>query len=300
MKRLSLVLIALAVGCQDAPSALDHGPEGEMAASSSSGSGDDATPPPAPRTGTTDERLARVEKQMDKVIETLNKVLPPNEPDPNTVYAVPVEAVDPQQGPKDAKVTIVEGFEFLCPYCYMVNPTVDQIMKLYPNDVRVVSKYLIIHGAPAIAPGLAACAAAKQGKYAEMKAALWDHLFKMDGQQPRVQPDQVAPDNIEKIATDIGLDGAKLKTDMDSDACQNWLRDSETDLKKVGANGTPAFYINGRFINGALPLPEFEKVVQEELAKADKAIADGTKQADYYDKIVVGNGVKRVKGRFED
>ena len=143
---------------------------------------------------------------MDQVIGILDQALPPNEPDPNATYSVSIAPADPVQGPADAKVTIVEGFEFLCPYCFMVNPTVEQIIAKYPTDVRLVSKYLIIHGAPAVMPGMAACASAKQGKFKEMKAALWSHFFHMDGQRPAMQQDQVSPDNIEKIAQEAGLD----------------------------------------------------------------------------------------------
>jgi protein-disulfide isomerase len=257
-----------------------------------------ATAPAAPA-GNVEERLARVERRLDKVVDILEQALPPAEPDPDGTYAVPIDPVDPVQGPADAKVTIVEGFEFLCPYCYMVNPTVDQILQKYPKDVRLVSKYLIIHGPPAIAPGMAACAAAKQGKFKEMKAALWGHLFKMDGDRPNVQPDQAEEANLEKMASEAGVDVAKMKTDMDS--CQSWLESSKSTLGPFGVNGTPAFFINGRYVNGAQPFEELDKIIQEELAKADKVIADGSvKPADYYAKQIVGKGLKKVKGRFED
>src|SRR5205823_3828129 len=128
----------------------------------------------------------------------------------------------------DAKVTIVEGFEFLCPYCAMVNPTVEQIRAKYPKDVRVVAKYLIIHGPPAVAPGMMACAAAKQGKYSQMKQALWTHFFKIENDRPNLQRDQIAPENLDKIAVEAGLDVAKLKTDMTS--CNSWVDSSKRSL----------------------------------------------------------------------
>jgi protein-disulfide isomerase len=246
--------------------------------------------------GTDNERLARMERRLDKVIAILEQALPPNEPDPDATYSVPIADIDPVQGPKDAKVTIVEGFEFLCPYCYLVNPTVDKILEKYPNDVRLVSKYLIIHGAPAMAPGMAACAAAKQGKFKEMKAALWNHLFKMDGNRPAMQQDQVSPDNIQKIASDVGVQWAPTA----SDECQGWITTSQDVLHPLGANATPAFFINGRYISGAQPFENFDKVIQEEIAKADKKIADGIAKADYYQKEVVAKGNKKVKGRFDD
>ena len=255
-----------------------------------------ATAPPA---ADLEARVDRIERRLDKVIAVLDQALP-SEPDPDATYSVAIDLVDPVQGPSDAKVTIVEGFEFLCPYCYMVNPTVDEILQKYPKDVRLVSKYLLIHGEPAIAPGMLACAAAKQGKFKEIKAALWSHLFKLEDDRPTVQPDQLAPDNLVKIATDAGLDATKLKADMDGIDCRGWIQSSDASLHPVGASGTPAFFINGRYINGAQPIEAFDAIIKEELAKADKAIADGVAPADYYKREIVAKGITRVKGRFED
>ena len=306
MRTLSVALLAIAVtACQKAPSLLDstvahktsdtsdaradHAPKAKPAAS-------------APRLsglgGTQDDRLARIEKRLDKVVEILDGALPPSEPDPMATYSVPIDAVDPIEGPANAKVTIVEGFEFLCPYCFMVNPTVEQIIQKYPNDVRVVSKYLVIHGQPALLPGMTACAAAKQGKYSAMKAALWSHLFKLENGNPAIQRDQVEKTAIDQMAKDVGLDMARLETDRKE--CQSWLTSSQQELQPLGANGTPAFFVNGRFLNGAQPFEKFDAVIQQELAKADKAIADGTAQADYYQKQIVAKGEKKVRGHFDD
>ena len=144
MKSLLLVVVAVA-GCTNEPSKLSTATPPATA----------TAPAAAAPSGNVEERLARVERRLDKVVDILEQAMPPNEPDPDGTYAVPIDPVDPVQGPADAKVTIVEGFEFLCPYCYMVNPTVEQILQKYPKDVRLVSKYLIIHGPPAIP---AACA----------------------------------------------------------------------------------------------------------------------------------------------
>ena len=308
MRTLSVALLAVAVvACQKAPSLLDS-TVAQKTTDSTTTTADRADAPthkPGASAlrlsglgGSADDRLARIEKRLDKVVEILDGALPPSEPDPMATYSVPVDAIDPVEGPADAKITIIEGFEFLCPYCYMVNPTVEQILQKYPKDVRVVAKYLVIHGQPALPPGMMACAAAKQGKYSAMKAALWSHLFKLENGNPAVQRDQVDPAALRQIATDVGLDMTRLDGDMKD--CQKWLTSSEQELRPLGANGTPAFFINGRFLNGAQPLEKFDAVIKEELAKADKAIADGTSQADFYNKVVVAKGEKKVRGHFDD
>lgn len=110
-----------------------------------------------------------------------------------------VDPIDPFEGPADAKVTIIEAFEYKCPYCAFVKPTVDQIVAKYPKDVRVVAKYVLIHGASAVPPAMAACAAAKQGKYAAMNSALWTSIFKMEGGRPMIQEAAAAPKAVKAL-----------------------------------------------------------------------------------------------------
>src|SRR5438477_11111269 len=138
MSKLALcVCIVAAAACTKNESRLDG----------ASGTGQTPSPGVAPRpSGSVESRLARVEHRLDKVITLLEQNLPPDPPDSNTVYSVPISPSDPVEGPADAKVTVVEAFEFLCPYCYLVNPTVAKILEKYPRDVRVASKYLLIHG----------------------------------------------------------------------------------------------------------------------------------------------------------
>lgn len=272
------VLLAAAFGCTTTPSRTE--PVAKAAAA------------PPPTALDRDDRLARVEHRLDKVVAALDQALGPAEPDPASTYAVPVNEQDPIEGPRNAKVTIVEGYEFLCPYCYLVNPLVEQIRAKYPNDVRVVSKYLVIHGAPAVTAGTYACAAAKQGKFPEMKTALWNRLWKTEGGRPEAQPQEAA--KLDEVAASLGLDHDKLAKDLES--CQQWLASSQREMGAVGIHGTPAFFVNGR------PLRErsfaaFDKLVSEELAKASSSRVAA---ADYYEREIVGKGLKEVKSRFAD
>jgi protein-disulfide isomerase len=299
-----LVMASVTVGCKKAPSTFDNV---NNAPANAKGNNPGVSPTPGAEKQLPKDmegRMARVEKRLDKVIETLEQALPPSEPNPATAYSVPINNVDPVEGPADAKVTIVEAFEFLCPYCALVAPTVDQVIAKYPKDVRVVSKYMLIHGAKALPPAMAACAAAKQGKYGAMKTALWTSLFKIDNPgtpqaRPNMQQGKETPEAIKALAAGMGLDMAKYDADIAGADCQSWVKSSQEVMRPVGATGTPAFFVNGRFLNGAVPFDAIDAMVKEELAKADKAIADGTAQKDYYNGIVA-KGEKRVAGRFED
>lgn len=276
-------LVLVVTACTTTPSKLD--PALARAASAPTAL---ATDPP----GDPAARLARIERRLDKVASALDQALGPSQPDPAATYAVAISALDPIEGPRDAKVTIVEGYEFLCPYCFLADPVIEQVKAKYPKDVRVVSKYLVIHGTPAATIGTYACAAAKQGKFSEMKAALWSHLFKKEGEAPRLQQDQVA--NLEPIAAEAGLDVARLK--QDADGCKQWLASSQDTLTAVGVNATPAFFVNGRPLRDR-SFATFDKVIQEELAKVE---ASGVPAVAYYDREVMGKGLTRTRGRFED
>lgn len=240
-------------------------------------------------------RMARMEKRLDKIEEILSKALGAPQADPTAVYSVPIDPLDPIEGPADAKVTIVEGYEFACPYCLEAHPIMEALLAEFPKDVRVVTKYLVVHQ-PAIPSGLAVCAANKQGKYTEMKRMLWQKAWGPDG---RPIMDQLGPEAMEANAAALALDLERFRADMSSQECRGWLEKSSEVLNAVGQSGTPGFYVNGRALGGLVPLEGMKQIVAEELAKADKAIAGGVKQSDYYQVAVVDKGLKKVKGWFD-
>jgi protein-disulfide isomerase len=210
----------------------------------------------------------------------MNQPPPPPEPDADTTYSVPIDG-NPVQGPASAPVTIVEAFDFACPFCYRVQPTIAQLLEDYPGKVRVVYKMLIVHPQTATKPAFAACAADKQGKYAQMAHALWEEGFQKGGYSDEL---------ISKLAKDLGLDQARFKADMDGESCKKIIADDMAVMQKLGVNGTPGFFINGRFLGGAQPIERFKTIVDEELKKAEARVKAGTRVEDYYQKYVIEAG----------
>jgi len=232
--------------------------------------------------GTVDARLAKVEKFLGPY---MNQPPPPPEPDPKATYSVPIEG-DPTSGPASAPVTLVEAFDFACPYCYRVNPTVQQLLKDYNGKVRVAYKMLIVHQQTATLPAFAACAAAQQGKYTEMEHELWERGFTKGGYNPEL---------IDTLVKDLKLDAAKFKADQDGEHCKKVISEDIAVMQKLGVNGTPGFFINGRFLGGAQPIEQFKRVIDEELKKANDKIASGTPADQYYQKFVVDTGIKELE-----
>jgi protein-disulfide isomerase len=205
-------------------------------------------------------------------------------PDPATVYAVDI-AGDPFVGPADAKVTIVKASDYACPFCQRSEPTLEQLLKDYSGKVRVVYKDYIVHPQTATVPAYAACAANEQGKFAEFNKALWEKAFGKDTSETMMTT----------IATELKLNLDKFKSDMNGDKCKQAVANDQKVLSAVGVTGTPAFFINGRFLSGARPIEQFKTLIDEELGKADAAIGkNGVTAANYYDKVVFAAGKKAL------
>ncbi len=249
------------------------------------------------RTADLEARLARSEHRVDVLLARLRdaRQLPPAEPDAAATYAVPIGELDPVSGPADAKITMIEAYEFLCPYCRRAEPTVQALRRKYGADLRVVTKYLVIHGAQALPPGLLACAAGRQGKFDAAAAALWDTLFDETG---NLVDDHLDSDHLtQTVAAATGLDPAMLAADaglagdFGSQACMSWIKASIDTLDTFHVGSTPAFFINGRYISGAQPLEVFERIIEEERARM---VASGVPAASYYQTEVMGKGLTEV------
>jgi protein-disulfide isomerase len=198
-------------------------------------------------------------------------------------------------GPADAPVTIVKAFDFACPYCQRVSSTMEELVKDYKGKVRVVYANMVVHP-PAKPAHLASCAAAKQGKYMQFKDAFWDKGFQPYATSPNHDPAPLGEANIMVIAKDLGLDTAKLKTDMGSPECEARIQSDMQEMTKFHVNATPTFFINGRHVGGALPKEQFKSIIDEQLKLAE---ASGVSGADYYNKVVLAKGEKQFRSKLD-
>ena len=140
----------------------------------------------------------------------------------------------------------------------------------------------------------AGCAAAKQGKFVEFKNAFWDKAFGPYAAQHDAS--KLGVDNIMAIAKDLGLDTAKLKADMNGPDCKAHVQADMAELQKFHVNSTPSFFINGKPLNGAMPPDAFKQIIDEKLKIAE---ASGVPGASYYDKEIMGKGVKQFRSKMD-
>jgi protein-disulfide isomerase len=159
-----------------------------------------------------------------------------------------------------------------------VEPTIKQVQDKYGKDVRVVwmNNPLPFHKNAKPAANAALEAHAQKGD-----KGFWAMHEKMFANQKTL-----TTDNLEKWAKELGLNMAKFKKALADDKYSKTIQEQQALASSLGARGTPAFFINGRNLRGAQPLPAFTAVIDEELAKAKALVAKGTPRAEVYAKTI--------------
>ena len=197
------------------------------------------------------QRQAEMQQKFYADLRTKHKVKYLLEP-----VRVEVAATGPSQGPANAPVTIVEFSDFQCPYCARLIPTLDQVKEKYGDKVRIVFRqYPLAFHQNAQKAAEASLCANEQGKFWELHDAMFQNQQELAVEQLKAKAASLGM-NAEQFnaCLDGGKFAAQVKTDFDEGA-------------KAGVNGTPAMFINGRFLSGAQPLNEITKVIDDELAR---------------------------------
>ena len=173
---------------------------------------------------------ARQAHEDNQRVETINAAVAANPgllaPDPR----------DPAFGPVDAKVTVIEFFDFRCPGCKAVTPDFLRLMRAHP-EVRFVFKdwpILDRQGQPlSQLAARAALAAHQQGKYLPVYEALL--------REPAL--DEAA---IQRVLAANGVDLSRAETTITAPETTRHLTDIHTTAAALGLVGTPTFFINGK------------------------------------------------------
>ena len=140
-------------------------------------------------------------------------------------------------GNPDGDVTVVEFFDYNCPYCRRVMPEVDALVEQDPN-VRLVYREWPILGEGSVFAARAALAARKQGKYEEFHVA-------MMGMKGRAEEASVL-----RIAREVGLDIDQMRLDMKAPEVDEHIQTSMDLTRALGFSGTPSFVIGDTMIPG--------------------------------------------------
>lgn len=177
---------------------------------------------------------------------------------PNQVLEDPLQITlgnSPARGPANAKLTIVEFSDFQCPYCSVAVGQAYQVLKMFPNDVRLVFKQFPLDELHPMArlSAEAALAANAQGKFWEMHDKLFANARKL------------TRDNIYGWAREIGLDMTKFEADMSSGKFKQAVQNDFAEGMNLGVQGTPTFFLNGRRYNGPFEVDVVKPLIEAEL-----------------------------------
>jgi protein-disulfide isomerase len=194
--------------------------------------------------------IALTEKEREATAEEQRKAIASNS---DALYGT---KSDYFIGPADAKVTVVEFFDYRCGYCKRSIDWIQELPEKYDGDVRVVFKELPILSPESEQAALAALAAGKQGKYTEMHVGLME-LESSTGFKPA---------DIDKVAKAAGVDVKKMRADMRSIAVQKQLSDMKALGRSLGVGGTPSFFIGDEAVPGGANEDVLNKMIKEELA----------------------------------
>lgn len=172
---------------------------------------------------------------------------------------VAVLRTDPVRGAKDAKVTLVVFSDFQCPYCERFESTLEELLELYPEKLRIVWKDYPLDMHPQARPAALLARLAHERGGDELFWQVHDDLF-----DAQTDFDGGA---LEEIAREHELDWpppARVAPLVDA---------SLTQARSLGVVSTPTSFVNGRVIVGSQPLQTYTALVDEELAQLEPPAA---------------------------
>ncbi|MGH6968632.1 MAG: DsbA family protein [Stellaceae bacterium] len=165
--------------------------------------------------------------------------------DPNSVVG----------GNPDGDVTLVEFFDYRCPYCKAIEPSLEALIK-EDGKLRVVYKEFPILGPTSVFASRVAIAARRQGKYAEFHDRMMAFKGAIDDQ------------TVMKVAEASGLDIAKLKSDMASATVDGIIQRNYALADALGIDATPALVIGNQLTMGAIDIDDLRHLIAA--ARKDK------------------------------
>jgi protein-disulfide isomerase len=156
----------------------------------------------------------------------------------------------PVGGNLQGDVSLVEFFDYRCPYCKQVEPTLETLLSKDPK-IRFVYKEMPVLGPSSVVAAHAALAARLQGKY----EAFHNAMMAAKG--------QISDDVVYHVAGSVGLDIERLKRDMESPEIDQAVKANLALAEALDIRGTPGFVIGDHIIPGAIDLDALKDLIAE-------------------------------------
>jgi protein-disulfide isomerase len=156
----------------------------------------------------------------------------------------------PVGGDPKGDVTIVEFFDYRCPYCKQVLPSLQTLLK-EDHKLRFLYKEMPVLGPQSVTAAHAALAAQRQGKY----EAFHNAMMATKG--------QITDETVYKVAGSVGLDVDLLKQDMSAPDIRQALKTNLALASELNIRGTPGFIVGNHIVPGAIDLDALRNMVAE-------------------------------------
>lgn len=169
-------------------------------------------------------------------------------------------------GDADAPVVLIAYSDYQCPFCKRwVDDTQPTLVEEYVDEgsLRIEWREFPYLGESSQVLSLGAVAAAEQDMYWEYHDAVFEDLDELGDAGGDLL------EEIESTSEEAGLDGARLREDMEDDTLVAAVDDDLAEGQQLGISGTPAFLINGEPVMGAQPVETFTESIDRALAEAD-------------------------------
>lgn len=176
-------------------------------------------------------------------------------PSPRAPIAVSPAAA---RGPAGAPVTLLEYADYECPYCQQMRPTLEKLEAEFKGKLAFLYKDfpLPTHANAQKAAEATRCAEA-QGKY-------WEYHDRL------AITKQLEPAALKSHARELKLDGARFDQCLDKGETAQIVKAQAAEAQALGLQGTPTFFVNGRYVSGNLTYERLREIIKEELTAAER------------------------------
>lgn len=195
---------------------------------------------------------------------------------------IPIRGDDPVRGHRNAYVTLVVFSNFQCGFCAYEARTLQELRSKYgPDSLRIVFKHhrLPFHDKAAHAAEVAAGVMELGGS-----DAFWAfHKIAFERSSSLSEGEAVA------WAAEVGVPERALKAGLESHRWRNKVESDMALAKSLGVVAAPTAFVNGVIVRGVVGEPNFEDVIEPELAKARSLAAGGVGRDAVYGRRLVAN-----------
>lgn len=165
-----------------------------------------------------------------------------------------IDPARPSLGYSKAPIVIVSYSDFLCAYCKSGAETVEGLLKKYPEKLRLIFKHFTYNDfSKRVSLYFEAI-----GRQSSIQA--WKFHDMVFEQQDLVA--QKREEALKVIVKSLKINRSKLAEDLKNPTIAKYIENDMKEVNKFGFDGTPVFLINGVTVHGAVPVEDFEKVIE--------------------------------------